>query len=500
MLSWIKQSLLALCALTLALSHAAYAGLSSGPRAALPIKCHISLTYPAALELEAEGECDSQGNLTGAYSGLRAHPIGAPADTFLIISSTFIGGIPSGATELFIPTAPAITFVGTMYPGGRVIGTTTYSDGSVDEGESRNGRMWSGKVTRPLSMGGGTTYFRNGQRVSANTLAQRTRSSDPAATVSRVQVSKLPPRQAPIAPTDARVCTTPTLVRDRQQLRRAYCQGRMAQGQLVFVAIAPNTTTTYTGNFVSGRIVGPASFTQAEQAYTFTGTLEGWLRSDGTSVFENGVTEKGHYVSGQLYQGTITKSAPHGELITLTVEGGQQVGRTEGEQLAAISERYQPKHIVHMTRVRTDGGTCLADLPTAIYKISAELDGRCRDGAYSGRATLTLSPLPHSALPRARIELTYVAGEISGPAQLTYTQRHQKFTGTLSNWLPSDGTLETALGNRRYEVAEWQGGTEASVREEYRAPSEMEVILTNAAVHLATNLANCSPSAPMAQV
>jgi hypothetical protein len=239
------------------------------------------------------------------------------------------------------------------------------------------------------------------------------------------------------------VCVAPRLSKNRAGILLTTCRSKPANGFLNMTLTAGDgVTSTYIGKFVQGRMIGNFELNNQTVGYRYLGTLDGLSRGSGSTKYQDGSHEHGLYRQNIIYQGSVTKPGLYGQIITLTIEDGQQVGQSENEQIAEIEARFRPKHIVHMTKVRLEHGVCLADLPRHKFKIDADLPGRCINGYYNGKAVLELTPLG-SRSKSMTVELNYDIGQIIGKSTVTYTGTKDIFVGVLANWEADQGELSS---------------------------------------------------------
>ena len=306
-------------------------------------------------------------------------------------------------------------------------------------------------------------------------------------------VETLTPALVRSEPTTA-ICSKPTILKGQDGIVRTLCSGKYANGILTMTAPSKDGHTyTYSGQFKAGVMVGNIRFNDETNSFNYLGTMNSHVRANGTTAYIDGTSEYGTYRGNKLHNGVIEKPGPFNQTIKLQIENGIQFGPTENMQIAAIEERFRPKHMVSMTKVKLGGPkTCLADLPSKLFKIKPnEMSGRCKDGYYSGKAKIELIPLSGNPLPPMNVTLRYEAGQIVGPVTAKYTTLDETFRGDMSNWLPQTGESEKHIGNRNYQITEWQDTQPITSRVVNRPPSEAEQIFIRTISHVAERAVDC---------
>jgi hypothetical protein len=149
---------------------------SFSPRASDQRICRVIIEYPNHMEFGVAGAtCDQNGMLTGHQNISITADLAVRDHVTFTFDSTFVSGRLSGQTS--IQTDAGLSFVGRVFEGGRAIGRTVGFDGSIIEGETRDGvQNLTGTLTRP---GQKLTYFINGREVSAPEFAPRNISTAP---------------------------------------------------------------------------------------------------------------------------------------------------------------------------------------------------------------------------------------------------------------------------------------------------------------------------------
>lgn len=451
----------------------------NNPTAHVTQVCQASIPIPAEnigrsdIPVTYQGTCPTgkaEGQLT-----VQASDKDAPAGT--TISSYFVNGKASGKTTISIPKM--FSFDGDIPSNGIMRGKFTFVDYQSD-GEYRNGSIYTGRIFRAASMGGGTNYFAEGQLVTEAAYLAASKSA-----------FRLPEHSSTTYP----LCQSPTFLKGADGVTRTLCRSKPASGMLTLTAPSKDGHTySYSGQFVSGLMVGQISFKDETSGLSFLGTMNGYVRGNGITTFADGTAEYGAYQGNKLHTGFREKPASFNQTIKLQIENGQLVGLTESQQIAAIEERFNPRHLATMTKVSLGRNkTCLADIPSKLFTVkSAELPGRCVDGYYSGIAELELIPLAGNSLPPMKLSLGYQAGAVIGPVKANYTTLGETFEGQMVNWLPRSGESEKHIGNRNYQITEWQQGQPVSQLVEYRPPSETEQALTRIVIKVVEAGIDCT--------
>jgi hypothetical protein len=280
--------------------------------------CRAFLAHPAEfgdLPFIYSGNCPS-GFAQGTQT-VTASPEGSPRGTTFTISSTFQNGRTTGRTV--IRSNFGISFDGTINPNGVVIGRTSFPDGHIQEGESRNGLVWTGTVIRPTNLGGGTVHFVSGQRVSPGSVA-------------REQETSVASAATPVRP---HIAPSPTLARIR--LGRSTCladlpnqmytiegefPGRCVNDRYTGraqIALTPRAGSDYPAQhaevtFQDGLVVGDVDVTYPTFGERYRGSYQNWLPFTGRS--ERNVGNRNYEItewSGGASSGVRTEYRPPSE-------------------------------------------------------------------------------------------------------------------------------------------------------------------------------------------
>jgi hypothetical protein len=266
---------------------------------------------------------------------------------------------------------------------------------------------------------------------------------------------------------------------------RGNCPTGYAEGFLT-LTVTPETkenltTVNISSTFVDGKASGRTSYSQ-QNGITFNGEidLDGVIR--GRFEFYDHQTE-GEYRNGRMYTGRVFRAVSMGGGINYFVRGEpvsqEDYNREFGEADPLVAPLAQiPSHTPQMVKLQLEGRkTCLADLPAKLFKIEGDFGGACKNGYYTGKADLKLTPLAGNTLPKMNVSLTYEAGQVVGPVKVKYPTYNTTYVGTLSDWEPQDGATSQPVGNDNYAVIQFQGGQQINQFREYRQPSEETLML-----------------------
>jgi hypothetical protein len=289
-------------------------------------------------------------------------------------------------------------------------------------------------------------------------------------------------------------------IRMELQLTDQTCdQSGLVSGQKIVsgtvIGSPNNILVEISSTFVNGRPTGRTAMDSSIRL-SFVGEMFLDGRSIGHNRSPNGQMYFGEMRSGQLWAGELTNPTAQGGNTSFYfrnrlvseyeykqfVNGGSQPEQPVtmspeaalGYNSAKLQKKPEPISQVYtpqMVKVQPDDTICLADLPAKLFKIEGDFDGACKNGYYTGKASLKLTPLAGNTLPEMKVNLRYEAGHIIGSTKVEYPEYAAKFEGSLSNWIPSTGSMLEPIGNDNYRITDIQNGAAIAERTEYREPS-----------------------------
>jgi hypothetical protein len=242
--------------------------------------CRATLPFPADehgtidLPIIYQGNCP-KGVAEGKLS-LRAQAEGAPPNTIVEITSTFVGGRATGKTTYRLPQG--VTFDGEILSGSVMRGRFEYVDYQT-EGEYRNGQLYTGRVFRAASMGGGINYFEQGRLIKTEGY----QAPD--------QPSISPPQNSTLTSITLRgkPCSIdlPSAIYLVEFEPSGKCVDGFYHGKAT-VKLTPKTPNGYPAalvdvSFIRGLPSGNVKATYKENNEVFRGELRSWLPGSGTS-------------------------------------------------------------------------------------------------------------------------------------------------------------------------------------------------------------------------
>jgi hypothetical protein len=258
------------------------------------------------------------------------------------------------------------------------------------------------------------------------------------------------------------------------------CPNGSAEGrQTITFKIDGGESMDVQSTFIDGRTTGYTKVTT-----TFGFRIEGVILPNNIFIgkFEgpNGARFEGEFRDKSAWQGITTKPGQRpiyrlaGQVVSQD-EYHSRLGEVDKAQLELIQAPIQPPQMVKLQL--EDRKTCLADLPAKLFKIDGEFGGACKNGYYTGKADLKLTPVAGNTLPKMNVSLRYDAGQVVGPVKVKYPTYNTTYVGTLSDWEPQDGQTAQPIGNDNYAVIVFQDGQQVNQYREYRQPSEETMML-----------------------
>lgn len=448
--------------------------------------CLIEVTSPFQLILAVQSQhCGADRLLegTGTVSGF---VFSKPTLISITMTSTFVRGKPSGQTTFSSDVREA--FTGTMSLDGKAIGVTTFSNGGTFTGEARGTQLWQGVLSRNSTQGGTRTFYLGGVVV-------------PEATYSLFQRGQLASSTArvvsPISKTSQSVLNCTAYISYPLQYEgiglqyQGNCPSGYAEGQQTINAEANGTRIIVTSDFKSGSISGQTEI-QVTQGVHFSGVVNRNGSLNGKVIFRGGRYEEGTLVNGRIHDGIAVTMFPQG---VEYYDGGRRVNQDQYQ--VALTRNERPSYAYtsptapsvlapsaappappprRSAERRRRGDECTIDRPTQWYSVRGTYEGECEGGRFTGTAILELDPLEQGD-PRVKLKVPYRRGTVSGQVVAEYPQMNSVFKGSLSEWEPQDGQMIRNLGNRNYLITDYQGGYAVSSRQEFRPPSDIEILL-----------------------
>ncbi len=436
--------------------------------------CRVIIDNPIHMELAVtKGTCGSSGVVEGQQT-VSGTVIGSPNNITVEIMSAFVEGRPTGRT-VFDSTI-RMSFVGEMFLDGRSIGYNRSPDGQIYSGEMRNGQLWAGELTSPPAQGSRISYYVQNRVVSASQYSQF---------VSAEAVPE-PKRFAP--PADkAPQPEEPSLDNTETTSGRTIGQPPCYM-ELPLLKAHSTFSGSYPGRCIEGKYHGKAILSIAVPSDPDDLPQRFIVNIKEGKQFGVGILSLNDDVV--VYTGTFKKYFPWNGVAEAMGERGSTVRDTfkNGVVIPYQQAGHAPKYVEYIPPVAskspslasTENGNCFADRPTDRYFVTGKFPSECSDGRYTGTAELTLSPKdPHD--PIVKLTATYKDGSLVGSVKAVYPQYALTYRGTFDGFTVGTGRAEQPLGNRTFDITDYQGGNIVSTRTEYRPPSEFELALIGAA-------------------